>query len=485
MDDKHDSRAGLDLGLLAIRPSRASDVRYALLPGPPPREGEWDEGRARYGDLYSMHGSVAVVPVKGVCINSAKMGMAPYTAAYPRIIEACSKLVAEVAAGRVSTVVFDIDTPGGMVAGCMHTAAAIEALGKVVDTIGYVDGMACSAGAWLLTACRHRVVTPTAEVGCVGVVQSHVEYSDDFVKVTHIVSDQTPYKIPDLEDEEDVARLKRQVNQIASVFLGEIARMRGLASADAAAEAFGRGDVFSGRELLERGMADEIALLPAVLRARSTPTSKTALAAGRQTTPATGRKGGAMAVDHDAEAPATGPDIVKLTAERDRYQTEATTLRADLVQTRDALAKAEADRDTARAAAAKADERASAAEHRFEAHTALVEGRITAAEVDDYKKSAARRDAGDPDWFNAQFASRKAGQAWPGGSPVAVTHGGEVKAGAKGGHKDDEQDAAAGEAVEKFMKATGRSWHAATSAIQAHAAANGMSFNAAAIKLAG
>jgi len=35
------------------------------------------------------------------------------------------------------------------------------------------------------------------------------------------------------------------------------------------------------------------------------------------------------------------------------------------------------------------------------------------------------------------------------------------------------------------MKATGRSWHAATSAIQAHAVANGMSFNAAAIKLAG
>lgn len=193
-----------------------------------------------------------------------------------------------------------------------------------------------------------------------------------------------------------------------------------------------------------------------------------------------------MDAEQGTEAPATGPDTVKLIAERDRYQTEATTLRADLVQTRDALAKAEAARDTALAAAAKADERASAAEHRFEAHTALVEGRITADEVDAFKKAAARRDAGDGDWFAAQFASRKAGQAWPGGSPVAVTHGSEVKASAsaKGGNKDDEADAAAADAVEKVMKARGCTWNAATSFIEAHARANGMAFNAAAVKLA-
>lgn len=471
-------RPPVDLGLLAIRPSSVTAVRRALLPSPAPREGEWDQGRARYGDLYSMQGSVAVVPIKGVCLNSEQMGIAPYTAAYPRIIAACDKLAQEALAGRVSAVVFDIDTPGGMVAGCQHTAAAIEALGKVVETIGYVDGMACSAGCWLLTACNRRVVTPTAEVGCVGVVQTHVQFDFEGVTIEHVVSDQTPYKVPDLEDEEDMARLQRQVNTVAEVFLGDLARLRGLPSADAAAEAFGRGDIFSGPELIQRGMADEIALLPAVLRARSATPSQTAPRG--MTKPAAGRKGGAMDPEVGTEAPATAPDIVKLTAERDRYQTEATALRADLVQTRESLAKAEADRDAARAAAAKADERASAAEHRFEAHTALVEGRITADEVEAFKKAAARRDAGDGDWFNAQFASRKAGQAWPGGSPVAVTHGSEVKA----AKVDGDDDIAGRNAVLAYARKKGIHRNAAFDEIKAHAEANGLSVNAAAIQLA-
>ena len=116
----------------------------------------------------------------------------------------------------------------------------------------------------------------------------------------------------------------------------------------------------------------------------------------------------------DANVPAPAPEpqaaSASVIAERDRYQTEASSLRADLLKEREARAAAEASLTEARQALAKAQAEAQDATLRTEANNALVEGRITADEVDAYRKAAARRDAGDADWFNAQFASRKAGK---------------------------------------------------------------------------
>lgn len=467
---------------LAIRPAAAAAMRSLLLPTPKASDDEWDEPEARFGPLFRMVGSTAVVRVHGGLIRSDQMGCAPWSMAYPRVEAACMALAEKARAGLVTSVVFDINSPGGMVAGCQSAAMAVEALGQVVPTTAYVDGEACSAGYWLAAACKRIVVTPTSSVGCIGAVMTFVSYSEDLVSVDYVVSSQTPYKVPDVEVDEDRARIQRQVDDIAAVFLSELARLRGVAGgAEALAEQYGQGDVFVGAAALARGMVDEVAMLPESLRP-ITPPLQAGTEARRPTSPAASRTGGPM---DDATVPAPAPEpqaaSASVIAERDRYQTEASSLRADLLKEREARAAAEASLTEARQALAKAQAEAQDATLRTEANNALVEGRITADEVDAYRKAAARRDAGDADWFNAQFASRKAGAAWPGGAPVAQTHGSEVKAEAKA---DPSDDVAVGEAVLRYAKTLGTTRQHASSLVSAEANARGVSFSEAALALA-
>jgi ClpP class serine protease len=86
---------------------------------------------------------------------------------------------------KVGSAVFAVDTGGGSVDGTFEFADEIARLiaetGKPI--IGYVDGMACSAGYALMAACSeiwtsHR----TAEVGSIGVCLSFNDYSEYFKK---------------------------------------------------------------------------------------------------------------------------------------------------------------------------------------------------------------------------------------------------------------------------------------------------------------
>lgn len=442
-----------------------------LLPAAVPEDDDHDTARWRYGPLYRKVGDTAIVAIKGVCIPSKDMGMAPWTNSYERTTQACEALIGEAKAGRVKLVVFDVNSPGGLVAGCQSAVVAIEALGKVVETVAYVDGEVCSAAFWQAAACRRIVITPASGAGCIGAAMHFVVWNEDVVRVEHVVSSQTPYKIPDVDDKDDRARLQRQVDMIADVFLSDLARLRRLPSAEAVAKQYALGDVLIGADALAAGMVDEIAMLPAAFRAPDSPGGTPATNG-----PAAGRKGTAMQTESSEPA---GPDVAPITAERDRLQAELTTARAELATERNARAQIEQALATAQADATKARTEAADVGRRLEAHTALFEGRITAEKVADFQKAAAERDAGRPDWFNSQFASAKAGSAWPGGSGVAVTHGGEVKASV-----DEADDAAASNAVLALARKKGIGRNEAHAEIKAYAAENRMSFNAAAHKLA-
>ena len=91
--------------------------------------------------------------------------------------DAITQRVAKALEGPATGIVLRIDSPGGMVSGCMETARAIRAM---ADTAGktitaYVDGQATSA-AYALACVADSIVLPaTGTVGSIGVISAMMD----------------------------------------------------------------------------------------------------------------------------------------------------------------------------------------------------------------------------------------------------------------------------------------------------------------------
>jgi ClpP class serine protease len=73
----------------------------------------------------------------------------------------------------VKTVDLVIDSPGGSVLGLPETADVIHAANRVKPTRAFVTGVAASAAYWLASQASSITVTPSGEVGSVGVLDIH------------------------------------------------------------------------------------------------------------------------------------------------------------------------------------------------------------------------------------------------------------------------------------------------------------------------
>ena len=91
--------------------------------------------------------------------------------------DAITQRVGKALEGPATGIVLRIDSPGGMVSGCMETARAIRAMADVAGkTItSYVDGQATSA-AYALACVADRIVLPaTGTVGSIGVISAMMD----------------------------------------------------------------------------------------------------------------------------------------------------------------------------------------------------------------------------------------------------------------------------------------------------------------------
>lgn len=85
--------------------------------------------------------------------------------------DAITQRVAKALEGPAPGIVLRIDSPGGMVSGCMETARTIRAMADTArkTVTVYVDGQATSAAYALACVADNIVLTPTATVGSIGV----------------------------------------------------------------------------------------------------------------------------------------------------------------------------------------------------------------------------------------------------------------------------------------------------------------------------
>lgn len=216
--------------------------------------------RAASGSTSAPRG-VAVVPISGVL--SARAGLMEQTSGMVSHEQVAAMLAAAEADQSVRAIVLDINSPGGTVAGTPELAATIRGLSKPV--VAQVSYMAASAAYWLAAQADEIVVTPSGEVGSIGVVRMHEDVSkaadNEGVKVTFITAGKYKAEGNSFEPLSDDARAEaqRSVDQAFAMFVGDVAKGRGVSTATARGESFGQGRMLGAKDAVAAGMADRIA----------------------------------------------------------------------------------------------------------------------------------------------------------------------------------------------------------------------------------
>ena len=210
--------------------------------------------------------AVAVIPVSGALeTRPTEMGAWLGMSSYEVIGKAFDYFMAD---ETVSGIILDVSSPGGMVYGAQELADKIYQARGTKPIVAVANPMAASGAYWLATAADRVVVTPSGDVGSVGVITEHVDlskaYERDGVTVSTIKSASSPYKgeFSSAEPLTDEARqhLQSRVDAISTQFIGDIARFRGV-SASHVAEHFGKGRLVDSKAAMAAGMVDRIGTL--------------------------------------------------------------------------------------------------------------------------------------------------------------------------------------------------------------------------------
>jgi ClpP class serine protease len=211
-------------------------------------------------------GSVAVIPVVGPLIRHADM--------FAEISGATSyaslrkDLQAALDSASVSSILFTIDSPGGEANGCFELADAIYAARAVKPVRAYVGGMGASAAYALACACEDITCAASSELGSIGVRAGFLDASRAMdaagLKEWTFVSSQSPHKSFDVNVEDDRGRLQVVLDDLAAVFVGQVARNRDV-GVDVVLEKFGKGDVMVGARAVAAGLADKLGDFESVL----------------------------------------------------------------------------------------------------------------------------------------------------------------------------------------------------------------------------
>ncbi len=161
----------------------------------------------------------------------------------------------------VKAIVLDIDSPGGVVSGTDEFTNLVASSKKPV--VAYSSGLMCSAAFWVGAAASKIIISKTAELGSIGVMQWHYDESkmDSDIGVERTVLTAGEFKAvghsaAPLSDR-DRGVMQGELQYLYDVFIDAIAKNRGV-STESVQKNMADGRVFIGVQAVEAGLADQI-----------------------------------------------------------------------------------------------------------------------------------------------------------------------------------------------------------------------------------
>lgn len=260
---------------------------------------DWDS------DLTITKG-VAVLPIDSTLVHKGKwVGAYSGLQSYDGISEQLKIIRQKQVDGEVGALLLNMHSHGGEVAGCFDLVDEIYAMRGSMPIVALVADAACSAAYAIASAAEEVVITQTGYAGSIGVVYTHFDYTKMAemmgVAVTHIHAGKdkvlgSPYKELTAGDRR---KLQGEVDGLYEIFVGKVARNRGL---DAQAIRETEANVFYAEDAIEQRLADRV-VVPNELLAELQERVQTGGAGSRQAnsletttmTTASGKKGAAGA----------------------------------------------------------------------------------------------------------------------------------------------------------------------------------------------
>ena len=210
---------------------------------------------------------IAVIPVLGSLVNrGAWVGAWSGLQSYEGLK---FQLAAAAADASVTSIILDIDSPGGEAVGAFEAGEAVRAAAGAKQVIAVVNGMAASA-AYAIAAQASRIVTTASGIsGSIGIVMLHADYSvaiaNQGIKPTLIFAgarkaDGNPYQ--PLTDNVR-AELKAEVDRFYDLFVTGVAQGRPGLTEEAIRATEAR--TYIGADAVAAGLADAVGSFESVL----------------------------------------------------------------------------------------------------------------------------------------------------------------------------------------------------------------------------
>lgn len=223
-----------------------------------------EELRARLGDppqraAPAKRGAIAVIPLQGV-ISHRMGGMTEMSGGMST--ERFSQMFREALADEsISAIVADVDSPGGTIAGVTELHAEIMKARGQKKLIAHVNGLGASAAYWIASAFDEIWATPSATVGSIGIIASHIDTSkaDEKNGVTRTTFTAGKFKGEGhgpLSDEAKEA-VQARLDEAYATMTGDIGGGRGV-DASVVKDGFGEGRVVSAKSAKKLAMIDKI-----------------------------------------------------------------------------------------------------------------------------------------------------------------------------------------------------------------------------------
>ena len=221
-----------------------------------------DQGQEK---RYQVINDVAVIPIQGVIAKKMNLFMQISGGVSTQLVG--NDIKEALADDSIKSILLDIDSPGGTVDGTQELADIVFAGRDKKPIVAYSDGMIASAAYWIGSAADMIYISgDTIDIGSIGVVASHVDYSglekQMGIKTTEIYAGK--YKRIDSYykplTKEGKQYIQDQVDYLYSIFVDQVAKQRGVSS-ETVLKNMADGRIFIGKQSLTAGLVDGVSTL--------------------------------------------------------------------------------------------------------------------------------------------------------------------------------------------------------------------------------
>lgn len=232
---------------------------------------DYGEGyEARRPGTFQSSGNVAVIQIWGPLTQRGGMDMQTCEA-FQSTAGIAASVEAAISDKSVDSILLDIDSPGGSVFGVEEAWGVIMEARKQKPIVAVVNSQCASAAFWLASAANEIFITPSGQIGSVGVFTLHIDASEALAqagfKWTFISAGE--FKVegnPASPLAKEAAEyFQSSVDEYYSAFNTALSRGRDIPVADVRKN-FGKGRMVGARQAVDNRMADRVGTYDEALR---------------------------------------------------------------------------------------------------------------------------------------------------------------------------------------------------------------------------